>query len=116
MIKKLQGWHTQFQLPRLSCIFYLMRKGKVENGFHIWHGIGPDFPAMAGDNALDKCQPHAGAFELVSAMQTLENAKEFVGVLHVKADAIVFDEEDLLAGRLLKAADFYRMNSKQRSP
>src|SRR5438270_7243677 len=48
-------------------------------------------------NPPDDRQAHTGTFEFIASMQPLKNTEEFVGVAHVEARAIVFDEVDDLA-------------------
>ena len=62
---------------------------KIEGRTFIHFRLGPHTPAMAVDDALDDGQPHTGAFELTEAVQALKDPKEFMGVLHIKADPII---------------------------
>ncbi len=39
-------------------------------------------------------QSDAGAFEIVLAVQSLEDAKQFVGIVHVETNAVVPDKND----------------------
>ena len=55
--------------------------------------FGSDCSAMAMNDALDGCEAYAGAFELVSPVQPLEDTEQLVGILHVEADTIVFYED-----------------------
>ena len=55
------------------------------------------------DNALHDRQPHSSAFILSRAMQPLEDAKELVGILHVKAYAVNPHKVDLLVPLLQTA-------------
>jgi hypothetical protein len=47
---------------------------------------------MVVDDALDDGQTDAVAGELVRAMQTLERAKQLIGVFHVKSGPVVTNE------------------------
>jgi hypothetical protein len=47
---------------------------------------------MTMNNALNRGQPYACAFKLCRAVQTLEDAKQFVDVLHIEANPIVSNE------------------------
>ena len=44
---------------------------------------------MTMNNALDNGQAHAGALKFLDAVKALEDAEQFVGVLHVETDAVV---------------------------
>jgi hypothetical protein len=48
---------------------------------------------MPVHNALYDGQPHAGALEVLTAVQALKNSKEFPGVFHVKPGAVVLHAE-----------------------
>ena len=48
---------------------------------------------MPVDDALNGRQSYSGAFELFSQVQPLKHTEEFVDILHVKARAIVPDEQ-----------------------
>src|SRR6185295_4548468 len=62
----------------------------------IGRGFGPDFPAVALEDALHDRQPDAAALEFRLAMQALERAEQLRRVLHVEADAVVAHEVGLL--------------------
>src|SRR5438034_3458887 len=62
---------------------------------------------MPCNDALDIGQADADAFKFVSAMHPLKYSKEFARILHVKADAVIADEQDNLIRRLAGAANFY---------
>src|SRR5579859_901452 len=51
---------------------------------------------MAVENALDGSQADPGAWEFGGGMEALEHAKEARRVGHIKAGAIIADEEDRL--------------------
>ena len=61
---------------------------------------------MPRNDALDIGQADADAFKFVSPMQPLEYAKEFARILHVKADAVIADEQDNFIRRFAGAANF----------
>ena len=48
------------------------------------------------DNTLNGSQSYTSAFKLVSPVKTLEYAKEFIDILHLKTNAIVSNENDYL--------------------
>src|SRR5437879_10303580 len=48
--------------------------------------------AVIADDTVHRSQTYSGPFEFLSAVQALENAKQFVGVFHVESDAIVANE------------------------
>src|SRR5208337_1244921 len=68
--------------------------------------LGPDLPTVPVDDALDGSQSDSGAFKLFSQVQTLENAEEFIDILHIKAHAVIFDEHLSLVFPFIRAAKF----------
>ena len=59
------------------------------------HGaLRPDATAVAMDDPLDGCQPHARSGEFAIGMQPLEGAEQFRCVGHVKAGARCRGEKD----------------------
>lgn len=52
----------------------------------------PRAAAMAGDDAAHIGQANARPFEFFRAMQALEDTEQFVGVIHVEADAVIADK------------------------
>lgn len=68
-------------------------------------GLGPSVAIVAGEDAFDDGQANAGAFELIRAMEALEDGEEFGGVLHIEADPVVFDEINPIFG-IAVGADF----------
>src|SRR5882724_12844771 len=70
----------------------LTRQGEIERSAFIQPGLSPDASPMAMHNSLDNGQTHPGSFELLLAVQPLENTEEFIGVFHVKPRAVVFDK------------------------
>ena len=54
--------------------------------------LRPDAPAVTVDDALDGCQPDAGAGKFTRRVQALERAEEFVCVRHIEASAVIFYE------------------------
>jgi len=71
----------------------------------IYRSLGPDLPAMAVDNALNRRKPYSGAFKLFSGMQALEHAEQLVDILHVEACAVVPHEDLYVIFRRVVAAD-----------
>src|SRR4029077_2984931 len=59
--------------------------------------FGPDAAAVALNDALDDGEADASAFKIFRSVQPLKNFEQLVGVLHVKAGAVVAHEERLLA-------------------
>jgi hypothetical protein len=51
---------------------------------------------MTMDDALNSRQADAGPFERFGLVQTLEDAKQLVGIPHVETDSVVPDEHDRL--------------------
>src|SRR5688572_25148504 len=56
--------------------------------------LGPGASAMAGDDAAHVGKADARAFELVLAVQPLENAEELFGVSHVETHAVIAHEKN----------------------
>jgi hypothetical protein len=54
--------------------------------------LRPTCPAVPAHDALNCRQSDPGALEFLRKMQTLENAKQLIYVLHVKARAIILDK------------------------
>src|SRR5437016_6102924 len=52
----------------------------------------PDAPAVAVDDAVNDGQADTGSLIVLGAMQALEDAEKFVGVLHVEPHPVVLDE------------------------
>src|ERR1051325_2438040 len=73
------------------------RQGKKERRATILFGLDPDASAMAGDDAMGAGQAHAGALEFLLTMQPVEDSEQSIGILHVKAGAIVVDEDHRFA-------------------
>ena len=82
------AWH------RLGFLFRHHGQGEIKSGAAVQFAFAPSFSAMAGDDAADVGQADARAFKIFRAMQPLENAEEFMRILHVEADTSVFYEED----------------------
>jgi hypothetical protein len=51
---------------------------------------------MLENNALYRRQSDSSSFELLLKVESLENPKELVGILHVKADSVVPHEVNIL--------------------
>src|ERR1051326_3571937 len=56
--------------------------------------FGPDAPAVALDNTLYQRQTDAVSFVFFGTVQSLEDPEQFVGIAHIKAHPVVFDEID----------------------
>src|SRR2546428_12958217 len=65
--------------------------------------FGRGAAATALDNPVHDGKPDTGSFVILASVQPLEDAKQFVGILHVEAGPVVADEED---GALAGAAGF----------
>src|SRR5262245_26989642 len=59
-------------------------------------GISPDLTAVPMDDALHDGQAHTCALEVFRPVQTLEDAKELVRVLHVEPGSVVAHVEDVV--------------------
>src|SRR5439155_6637748 len=79
---------------------------KKERGTPIHDGFGPNASSMPADDALHICQTNAGALELLRLVQALENAKKFARILHIEADSVIANEDDLFHVALWLTANF----------
>ena len=61
---------------------------------------------MALDNTPDIGQPKTCSFKFIPVVQPLEKAEKLLGLAHVEAGSIVFDEEHKLAAGVIETADF----------
>src|SRR5690349_18294013 len=52
----------------------------------------PDPSTVPGDNTLDSREPNARTWIFVGTMKTLESPKQFIGIHHIEAGAIIADE------------------------
>src|SRR6266576_4643343 len=52
---------------------------------------------MFTDNAVDGSETDPGAFEILGAMQPLENAEQLIRVLHIEANAVIAHEHGGIA-------------------
>src|SRR5260221_8372738 len=63
-------------------------------------GLGPDTTAVALDNPLHNREADPGSLIFFGKMESLKHAEQLVGIAHVKANAIVFDEIQGMARRI----------------
>src|SRR3970282_1860524 len=80
------------------------RQRKMESRARVHRALGPDPPAVPGEDARHDGQTHAGALELVRAVQPLEHAEQLVVVAHVEPGAVVLHAIDALSAVLAAAA------------
>src|SRR5262249_55018495 len=59
--------------------------------------LRPNAPLVPLNDSLDEGESYTGPFEVVSRMESLEDAEELVHVFHLEADAVVANEVDVLA-------------------
>src|SRR5919204_3739821 len=78
---------------------------KEKRGAVVGLRIGPDTPAVAVDDALHDREAHSSAGIVLGTVQPLEHPKEFVGVTHVEADAVVAHKVDRLPALLAPPHD-----------
>src|SRR6266700_3920510 len=69
--------------------------GKIERRSLTLLALGPNTAAMAENNALDYGEANAGAFEFILVVQSLQNTKQFVRVLHIETDSIITHKNDV---------------------
>jgi hypothetical protein len=51
---------------------------------------------VSRNNALDCGEPNTCAFERLLGMQALENAEQFLLIIHIETDSVVFHEHNYL--------------------
>src|SRR5262245_14345641 len=71
-----------------------VRQTEVERGAGINGAFGPGASSVAVNDSPDVGQADAGAFELIGAVQALEDSKQCVGIAHVEGDPVVANAED----------------------
>src|SRR6185369_12573867 len=69
-----------------------LRKREVKGRAFVDFAFRPNSTAVTTDNALDRGESDAGAFELGHVMQALKHAEQFARVGHIEAGAVVTDE------------------------
>ena len=47
---------------------------------------------MAMNDSLSNCQAYAVPFKLIATVETLKDAEQLIGILHVEPRAVVLDE------------------------
>src|SRR6185312_10566595 len=100
----------------LRRFIHLRTQSKVKRRTAIHFTLGPDASAMTVYDAVHRCEANAGAGEIARLVQPLKSAEKLVGVLHVKAHAVIAHEKrtlpvgicfaELNAGLGLAAAEF----------
>ena len=78
-------------------LFVQIREGEVERRAFVNLRFGADVASMPMDDALDRRQPDACAFEFTDAMEALERSEQFIDIGHIEPRAIVTDEKAALA-------------------
>ena len=68
----------------------------MEDRALVQFSLRPDSASMFLHDALHRRQADARAFKILRTMQSLEDPKQFVDILHVEADAVVADREHRL--------------------
>ena len=53
--------------------------------------FGPDFPAMAVNDALDDGKTHSRTLEFADVVQPLEHSEQLADILHVESRSVVTD-------------------------
>jgi hypothetical protein len=76
-------------------------QGDVEGRALSYCAFRPDFAVVSVDDAVGYAEPDAGAGIFFFGVEALEGDEEFVGIGHVKANAIVFYGEGYVVCRLL---------------
>src|SRR5438874_1765875 len=90
------GLSSTSRIVALAIVPSLVPQSEVECRSVLQRALGPHPATMAADNALDRCQSDSRALELLRPVKPLEGAKQFVGVCHIEAGAVVPDEIDQL--------------------
>ncbi len=71
-------------------------EGEIEGCTLVQFSLCPHSASMLLNDALHRGQADARTFELLRAVQPLEDSEQFVDILHVETDAVVSDHEDWL--------------------
>ena len=72
---------------------------REEKGCALVHGaLGPCATAVPRNNAAHIGQANASPFKLVSAVQPLKDAEQFLGLPRIESDAIVAHEKNQASG------------------
>src|SRR5581483_2915052 len=82
---------------RLMLSSSLRRQREIEDGAAVDHSLGPHAPSVPLHDPLDDREADAGAFELLGAVEALEDPEELARVPHVETRPVVLDEVDRLA-------------------
>src|SRR3954463_5087537 len=77
------------------------RESEIESGTFAGDGFGPDAAAVTLNNAPDVGEADADAFKLGRGMQSLKDAEQFAGILHVKTNAVVSNVHQPFGGLFL---------------
>jgi hypothetical protein len=67
----------------------------------------PHSAAVPTNHSLDGGEPDASSVEGLLRVKTLENAKQFVLILHVEADPVVFDKNNHFIRLVVDRSDLY---------
>src|SRR2546425_4189308 len=78
-----QDFDFVFSIHLFSVLFW---QGEIKCRAFIESGFRPDASPVPVDDALYQRQAHPGSFKLIVAVQSLEDAKEFVGVFRIEPD------------------------------
>ena len=93
----------------LDLLWYYVRASQREIKCRtpVDRGVGPNAPAVPGDNPLDDGQTDSGTFIVFRLVQALEYSKQLLHITHVKADAVIANIVDgcMRRGRLRFAVD-----------
>jgi hypothetical protein len=68
--------------------------------------LGPGSTPVPLDDPAHIGQPNPGTFKFIGPVQTLKDAKKFVGITHIKTGSVVADKENGLAALARLTADF----------
>src|SRR5271155_786127 len=63
----------------------------------VWFSFRPNPATMFLHDTMDGGQSHTRAFKVFVTVKALEDSEQFIGILHVEANAVVPHEEHLLA-------------------
>ena len=81
-------------------------KRKIKSSALTRFALSPGPAAVAINDSADISQAKADTFKFVGAVKSMKEAKEALGMDHIKTGAIVFHEKDEFVPRLVFAADF----------
>src|SRR3989304_8476123 len=75
-----------------------IRNCKIKRCTLIHFPLRPHSAPMSANNALDNRKPNACSFKFLNTMQPLKDTEQFIDILHIKTDTVVFDIVEVFIG------------------